>query len=142
MEKNRKLEVKVIISFLMTTCLAGTIVGCRSLSAEEIHSKDGKYSAQKVKDEKGGIHFQVIEVDGGRVVITTHAEYTSPNDVKAGKFSTDSTKFAAAYHYGHAGNYTWVGVWDLNTGKFVRSVRLSGWVNIIPNSVFEDSEKS
>lgn len=85
-------------------------------------SPDGRYRAEKVCCW----HYQVIEISTGRVVLTTHAQY-SGNDVKAGGFSADSKKFAAAYHYGHAGGYTWIGVWSTETGNFLYSKRKSGW---------------
>lgn len=98
-------------------------------------SPDGKYAATLTRSDSG-THFQVKEVKGGRVVLTTRAQYPSPNDVKAGKFSADSTKFAAAYHYGHEGQYTWIGVWNLKDGEFIRSAREEGWTSQIPSSVF------
>jgi hypothetical protein len=103
-------------------------------------SPNGKYEAAAVRGENGGSHFQVKEVEGGRVVLTTSAQYETPNDVKAGKFSADSTKLAAAYHYGHAGQYTWVGLWSLKTGERVGMVILKGWTEIIPDSVFDEKK--
>lgn len=102
----------------------------------DLHSPDGKYGARRISHQ-GGVHFQVGEIEGGRVVFITDGQYSTPNDVKAGRFSSDSTKFAAAYHYGHAGNYTWVGIWSLKKEDLIRSKRLSGWQTAIPDSVFE-----
>ena len=107
----------------------------------DLRSPDGKYGATKIS-HKGGIHWKVGETESGRVVFITHGQYPTPNDVKAGRFSSDSTKFAASYHYGHAGNYTWVGIWSLKTEKLIRSKRLSGWKTAVPNSVFEENEGS
>ena len=45
--------------------------------------------------------------------------------------SSDSKKIAAAYHYGHEGNYTWVGIWDIETGNRVDTKRKSGWTHDI-----------
>jgi hypothetical protein len=73
------------------------------------------------------VHCEVKEVATGRVVLVTQAEFDTPNDVKAGLFSPDSRQFAAAYHYGHAGGYTWVGVWDIETRARVRTERKPGW---------------
>lgn len=73
------------------------------------------------------IHYQLIERETNRKLLVTHAEYTTPNDVKAGVFSQDSTRFAAAYHYGHAGGYTWIGVWDIQTGALIRVEKRPGW---------------
>ena len=70
----------------------------------------------------------VRDVSANRTVVRTFAEFPTPNDVKAGLFSPDSKEFAAAYHYSHDGNYTWVGIWDLETGKLSRKVRLEGWI--------------
>ena len=107
----------------------------------DLHSPDGKYGATRIRHQ-GGFHFQVGEVESGRVVFTTHGQYSTPNNVKTGRFSPDSTNFAAAYHYGHAGNYTWVGIWSLKTERRIRSKRLSGWSPTIPTSVFEEDEGS
>jgi hypothetical protein len=75
-----------------------------------------------------GTHCQVIEIATNRVVLTTWAQYTTYNTVKACGFSSDWKKFAAAYHYGHEGNYTWIGVWSTETGGFLYSKRESGWI--------------
>ena len=105
-------------------------------------SPNGKYQATSVRDDEGGAHYQVTEIGREQAVLmTTHAQYQSPNDVKACSFSADSAKFAAAYHYGHEGNYTWVGVWSLPDGKFLRPDRLKGWEIMIPDSIFEGDGK-
>jgi hypothetical protein len=83
-----------------------------------------------------GIHCQVKETKTGRVVLTTWAQYLTFNDVKDCRFSSDWRKFAAAYHYGHAGNYTWIGVWSTETGKFLHSKTEPGWIGI-PAGVFD-----
>lgn len=85
------------------------------------------YRAGRVYSDTG-IHCQVIEIATNRVVLTTWAEYTTYNDVKACGFSSDWKKFAAAYHYGHEGNYTWIGVWSTETGAFLYSKREPGWI--------------
>ena len=82
-------------------------------------SSDGKYEAVRV-GSGDDVHFQVKEVKTGRVVLTTYAQYPG-NKVKAGVFSPDAKEFAAAYHYGHDGNYTWIGIWSLETGKLLRT---------------------
>ncbi|MBA7710851.1 hypothetical protein ES703_119799 [subsurface metagenome] len=107
----------------------------------DLHSPDGEYGATRISHQ-GGVHFKVGEIEGGRVVFITHGQYSTANDVKAGRFSSDSMKFAASYHYGHAGNYTWVGIWNLKTEKLIRSKRLSEWQTTIPNSVFEEDDGS
>jgi len=93
-------------------------------------SPDKRYEAVKV-GVGAEIHYQVKEIETDRIVLTTHAEYSTPNDVKAGTFSPDSKKFAAAYHYGHAGSYTWIGIWDIKTGSLQRTERKPGWTTDI-----------
>jgi hypothetical protein len=63
------------------------------------------YASAHVRTETG-IHCQVTANQTGQVVLTTWAEFTTFNDVKVCGFSSDLKKFAAAYHYGHAGRYT------------------------------------
>ncbi len=53
------------------------------------NSPDGRYRAAEVYSGTG-VHYQVIENGTGRVVLTTHAKYSTYNDVKAGGFSSDS----------------------------------------------------
>jgi hypothetical protein len=74
-----------------------------------------------------GMHYQVMDIATGNIVLTTWAQYTSRNNVKAGGFSPDSGKFAAAYHYGHQGSYTWIGVWSTQTGQFLYPVSKPGY---------------
>jgi|LGVF01.2.fsa_nt_gb hypothetical protein len=102
-------------------------------------SPDGRYEAVKV-GAGADIHYQVKEIETDRIVLTTHAEYTTPNDVKSGTFSRDSRKFAAAYHYGHAGGYTWIGIWDIETGSLLRTERRPGWTTDI-YSVFDEKKR-
>ncbi len=98
--------------------------------AQTLKSKDGKYEAKaipSVKDAKD-VHYEVREIPSGRLVLRTFAQYPTANDVKGGGFSTDSKKFAAAYHYGHDGGYTWIGIWSVETGKLEGPpVRVEGW---------------
>ena len=93
--------------------------------AGALQSPDKKYQAIQVSSGND-VHYQVKEADTDRVVLTTTAQYATPNDVKAGLFSPDSKEFAAAYHYGHEGRYTWIGIWALETGKLVRTERKNG----------------
>jgi len=106
------------------------------LGQHEIRSIDGKYEAIRVGD-KNNIHYQVMLVKTKSVILVTHAEYNTPNVVKAGSFSQDSKTFASAYHYGHSGGYTWIGVWNLETGKLILSKNCSGWISNI-NFIFSD----
>lgn len=96
------------------------------------NSPDGRYKAERVSN----VHYQVVEINTGRVILTTNAQYNTPNDVKAGGFSFDSMKFAAVYHYGHEGGYTWIGVWSTETGKFLYSEKKSGWTTSL-NGIFK-----
>lgn len=98
-------------------------------------SPDKKYQAIRVGSGDDW-HYQVKEVDTGQVVLTTTAEHPTPNDVKAGMFSPDAKEFAAAYHYGHEGSYTWIGVWSLANGQRVRTERKQGWTRDLA-SVFK-----
>ncbi len=94
-------------------------------------SPDGKYKAISIALGESGEHYQIKEIGTERIVMTTHAQYETKNDVKAGLFSPDSKKIAAAYHYGHEGEYTWVGIWDIETGNLVDTKRKSGWTTDI-----------
>lgn len=89
-------------------------------------SPDGLLKAVKVR-ANGSTNYQVIEISTGRVIFTTHAQFDTPNEVKEGVFSDDSKHFAASYHYGHDGTYTWIGVWSTETGNFISSITRPGW---------------
>lgn len=99
---------------------------------DALRSPDGKYEAVPV----GSRHYQVQELETKRVVCTTSAQYPTPNDVKAGMFSPDAKEFAAAYHYGHKGSYTWIGVWSLANGQRVRAEEKQGWTTDL-SSIFK-----
>ena len=92
-------------------------------------SSSNPFTVERVSD-----HVRVTENLTGRS-FTTHAQYSSPNDVKDWGFSEDNTRFAAAYHYGHDGGYTWRGVWstanDYTFGYFLYSDIVWGeWTGI------------
>ena len=89
-------------------------------------SPNGQYRVTPVGDDKN-LQYQIKEVKTGRILLTTQAQYNTPNDVKVGAFSSDSQEFAAAYHYGHDRGYTWIGIWDIQTGNFLREERQNGW---------------
>ena len=72
-------------------------------------------------------HYLVISLETGRGILTSHAQYTTPNDVKECGYSADSTKFAAVYHYGDMNSHTWIGVWSTLNGKFLYSVTKRGF---------------
>ncbi|MBU1626122.1 hypothetical protein KKB18_02030 [bacterium] len=99
-----------------------------------LRSPDGKYQAISVGDGKN-IHYQIKDERDQRIVFTTRAQYDTPNDVKAGTFSSDSKEFAAAYHYGHDGGYTWIGVWNVTDSTLVRTEKRSGWTTNICSAV-------
>ncbi len=103
------------------------------------NSPDGEYRAVRISSDSAA-HYEVVGTGG--TVMTTHAQYPeTPNDVKAGLFSPDSTRIAAAYHYGHEkGNYTWVGIWDIETGNLVDTKRRPGWTTDI-YWVFKDDRE-
>ncbi len=120
--------IKIYMCF--TVLLFFLLINSAFSQSLSLTSPDGQYEA-KLKSKVKDVHYQIKEIATGRLILTTNAEYSTPNDVKAGKFSPDSKKFAAAYHYGHAGNYTWIGIWDIEAGKFLYSERKSDWIRDI-----------
>jgi hypothetical protein len=86
--------------------------------------------ARKVKMGQD-IHYEVIDQTKNYKVFTTRAQYSTPNDVKSAVFSSDSRSFAVTYHYGHQGNYTWLGVWSTESGEFLSGVTTSGWLRVV-----------
>lgn len=90
-------------------------------------SADGRYEAIPV-GQHPNVHYEVRDRSSGSLLFTTHAQYSTPNDVKAGIFLFDSRLFAAAYHYGHDGGYTWIGIWDTEKKYRIQSRRKDGWV--------------
>lgn len=104
---------------------------------DRIKSPDGKYEAILVPIGKKGLHYKIIESKTNRTMLTTLEQRgRTQNDVKAGRFSPDSTQFAAAFHYGHKGKYTWIGVWNIAKGIRRDGIKKNGFVRSIPNSVF------
>ena len=83
------------------------------------------YLAKQISNSTGE-HYQVIDTTNGRVVLTTKAQFPTRNDVKSGQFNSDFTQFAALYHYGHDGNYSWIGVWSTATGEHLHHVKRQG----------------
>jgi hypothetical protein len=105
--------------------------GCGAVEGQTLTSPDRRFRAEVVRSN--GTHYQIVEVATNRVVLTTSAQFSSPNDVKAGAFGASAagdSRFAAAYHYGHAGNYTWIGVWSMD-GKLVHSTTRPVWTKSI-----------
>ncbi len=105
--------------------------------AGSLRSSNGKYEATLKVRTHDDVHYQVKERSTGRKILTTRPQYRgTPNDVKAGMFSPDSQFFAAAYHYSHDGDYTWIGIWNVRTRSLIKSKKRSGWTKDI-SWVFE-----
>jgi len=98
-------------------------------------SPDGRYEAERIGSDNN-VHYQVREVASQKIMLITHAEFDTPNDVKAGTFSPESKAFAAVYHYGHEGKYSWIGIWSIESGALVRMKTRPGWTTDI-SSVFK-----
>jgi hypothetical protein len=114
---SNRVALVVCLSFItlfLASCCLGTA------------SPDGKFCANK-SGAGNNIHYEVRETETDKVVFTTYAQYETPNDVKTRQFSSDSKKFAAAYHYSHDGSYTWIGVWSTETGEFLYSKSMEGF---------------
>lgn len=93
-------------------------------------SPDGKFEARR-HGAGADEHYQIVEPSSNKVFMTTQAAYSTPNDVKTGVFSRDSRYVAAVYHYGHKGPETWIGVWEVRSGKRVRCEWRHDWVRMI-----------
>jgi len=117
------------------TCILIVTVGCEDGGGGN-HSPNGQYKAITVSALDGSTHYQVLDVQTHDVKLTTSAQYPTVNDVKDGAFSADSTRFAAAYYYSHAGSYTWVGIWDIESGKQIDTRTFAGFVGV-SDSIFE-----
>jgi hypothetical protein len=85
----------------------------------EFYSSDGIYGVNHLYLSDSLVHCQVFETSTNRLILTTSAKYSSDNDVKNCNFGAGNSKFAAAYHYGDNGDYTWIGVWSLPQGDFL-----------------------
>lgn len=109
--------------------------GLPAVSPSVIRSPDGRYEARNVVMGKS-LHYQIMETATGRKNLITKAQFNTPNNARVGLFSTDSTEFAVAYHYGHNGNYTWIGIWNVSTGLFRGALSESGFLTKISPSVF------
>jgi hypothetical protein len=96
-------------------------------------SPNGRFKAQLTSTSTSeNSAYEVVDAKTSRSVLTTISEYPeSRNDVKAARFSDDSKKFAVAYHYSHDGAYTWIGVWSTETGEFLYSKRMEGFITDI-----------
>ena len=90
-------------------------------------SPNGKYRGVPIKIGNSK-HYQIKEVGSDGTLMTTKAEFESDNEVKAGLFSPDSKQIAAAYHYSNGGGYTWVGIWEIESGNLINTKRKAGWI--------------
>ncbi len=133
MELNWKIS-KAVLSLISCVVLL-TLLMAPEVSATILRSPNGELQAKKVQIGKVS-HYHVANVASGKFLFSTTAQFTTPNDVKAGIFSHDSQQFAAAYHYEHDGKYTWVGIWNVNSGQRIKGWVTRGWV-LLPKFPFE-----
>ncbi|RDE52153.1 MAG: hypothetical protein DVS81_02680 [Candidatus Accumulibacter meliphilus] len=92
-------------------------------------SADRRYQAELINSHTdGNAHFRITDVASGWVIMETQAQFGTPNNAKAGRFSPGSSQFAAAYHYDTNGRrYTWIGVWEIASKALIRQKELNGW---------------
>jgi hypothetical protein len=127
---NPKCNTRIMVPFFAWAVLLLVSLACGNSVPPpyEITSPDGLLTARRTVTDNGTTVYEVIENETGESVFTTYSQYPdSKNDVKAAKFSDDSSKFAVAYHYGHNGNYTWIGVWSIETGELSYSKTKDSW---------------
>lgn len=148
MEKQKNIIYSMILVLIMTLIFSGSIFAHDTHDEElvliedrPIISPDGKYKAIPVDLSEKDRHYEIINIRTGKKMFMTSAQYETANDVKGGKFSPDSKKFAATYHYGHEREYTWVGVWSIKTGELAKKpIKYKGHIhdiNKIPDSIFQ-----
>lgn len=89
-------------------------------------SSDGRYGV--LMTSGSGPHCQVFEIQNNSLKFTTWAKPPSDNDVKNCDFGSNNTQFAAAYHYSDNGDYTWIGVWSIQTGAYLGCFETFGWI--------------
>lgn len=94
---------------------------------EFIKSPDGKYGARRI-GKGNDQHYEISDISQGTVLFKTRAAYNTKNDVKLGKFSNDSTEFAALYHYATDGPHTYIPVFSLPGGSLIREITKTGYV--------------
>ena len=127
--------VSALLALAVLAACGGPVQG------QTLTSSDKRFRAELVRSN--GTHYQVVEIASGRVVLTTSGQFSTSNDVKAGVFGTSAAgepRFAAAYHYGHAGNHTWIGVWSMD-GKLVHSTTRPSWTKEIGDVFTEQRVK-
>ena len=119
----------------LLAAITTTSLGCSAVCGELplFRSVDERYEATIVETGRGDCHYELTE--NGEDVFRSHSEHpNTANDVKSGAFSPNSTTFCAAYHYGPAADYpdgyTWIGVWDIQTGRLLTPGYKAGWVGV------------
>ena len=124
---------------IFVTCLSFLSLYLSSCFHDPTISPDGRFQARLTESsDYTNSAYEVIEIGTGKTILITHSQYPDmPNDVKAEVFSADSKMFAVAYHYSHAGNYTWVGIWSTETGEFLYGERIEKWTTNI-DEVFDN----
>lgn len=117
-------------------------------------SPNGRYRAEPVGSFPS-IHYQISDEASGEELFRTRFLDTDGNDLKRGAFSPDSKYFAAVYMYCGAmtrglpkkglasradvkrgvphgqeiGPVTWIGIWEIASGKRVMEKRLKGYIS-------------
>ena len=120
---------------VLVICLSFLSFNLSSCFHDPTISPDGRFQARLTEpSDYTNSAYEVIEIETGKTILTTHSEYPDrPNDVKAEIFSADSKMFGVAYHYSHAGSYTWVGIWSTETGEFLYGEKIEYWTTNLEN---------
>jgi hypothetical protein len=128
----------VIVSLFLTI----TPISC--LNEHRFESPDHRFKAEKfacdnsnkppILQEEANCYL-VREIKTQKIVFYTHPKrYSDFGGVKVWRWSNDSKKFAAYYHYGDrkdkSSHYTWIGVWSTETGELLYSREDPGWITI------------
>jgi hypothetical protein len=136
MFKHRLVAVLSLVGLLSSSCLQ--VQGLQGLQ-----SPDGRYRAEPVHNGPD-LQYRLIEIKTNKEVLKkTRAEFPTDNDAKHAAFSSDSTKFAAVFHYNHPprGRYTWIGVWSTSDGRFLYDRYKSGFTTSLAG-VFDDDTRT
>lgn len=140
--------------FSLSIIFCGLLLFCIQTSCKfTAKSSDGRYEAGKEevtsypkspmdRPPMKETSFVVREIGTKRIILCTRPKYETPNDVKYGKFSPDSKKFAGYYHYGSdtKHGYTWIGVWSLETKELLYSIEEPGWIEY-PSEEFPEKKR-
>lgn len=114
-------------------------VGCGggvggSVTTLPAFTSDGKYRVDKSGDDIG-----VFDSKTGEELFRSKPQFDSPNNAKAWALSQDGKYLAVAYHYGHKkGGYTYVAVYSIPSGGFIRSTEVRGYKYKIPRRTFKE----